>query len=258
VTHGDEPSVYVYVYGVLSAADGVRVSAGGVAEAEVRIVEHAGLAALVSTLQADALAAAREVRAHWRVLEEASKSATVIPVRFGTVMDGDTAVRERLLEPNAERLTELLRELAGRVQLNVKGDYDEERLLREIVRGSRSIATLRERVGRLPDAAGYYDRIRMGELVAAEVGKRRQQDEALALTRLEPHAVAATAEPVASEGGAFKLAFLVESGALDSFSQAVGSLRDELGERVTLRYVGPLPPYSFADTDLSAEAEAWA
>ena len=34
---------------------------------------------------------------------------------------------------------------------------------------------------------------------------------------------------------------------MDAFGEAVGRLREELGERVTLRYVGPLPPYSFAD-----------
>jgi hypothetical protein len=45
---------------------------------------------------------------------------------------------------------------------------------------------------------------------------------------------------------------------VDTFSEAVGRLREELGERVRLRYVGPLPPYSFAETDLSAGAAAWA
>jgi hypothetical protein len=248
----------VYVYGVLSGADRAGVSVGGVEGAEVRTVEHAGLAALVSTLRADALAAASELRAHWRVLEEASKGATVLPVRFGTVMDSDAAVRERLLEPNAEHLTELLGQLAGRVQLNVKGDYDEEGLLREVVRTSPQVGALRERVRTMSDAAGYYDRIRLGELVAAEVAGRRQQDEALALARLEPVAVAAHTEAVSSQTAAFNLAFLVESERVDEFSEAVAGLRAELGERVELRYVGPLPPYSFAEADLSAGSAAWA
>jgi hypothetical protein len=248
----------VYVYGVLSASDQAAVSAGGVENAEVRTVEHAGLAALVSSLEADALAAAREVRGHWRVLEEASKSATVLPVRFGTVMDSDAAVRERLLEPNAGRLTELLDQLAGRVQLNVAGDYDEERLLREVVQASPAIEALRERVRQLSEAAGYYDRIRMGELVAAEVGRTRDEDTALALGQLEPFAVSARVEQVATPNAAFKLAFLVDSDRMDQFSEAVGSLRERLAGRISLRYVGPLPPYSFAEADLSAGAAAWA
>ena len=42
------------------------------------------------------------------------------------------------------------------------------------------------------------------------------------------------------------------------WDEAVGRLRAELGERISLRYVGPLPPYSFADSDLSTGAPAWA
>jgi hypothetical protein len=254
----EDAGARVYVYGVMAARDQAAISVGGVEKAEVRTVEHGGLAALVSTLEADALAAAREVRAHWRVLEEASKSATVLPVRFGTVMEGDDAVRRRLLEPNGEALTGLLAELAGRVQLNVSGDYDEDGLLREIVRASPTIAALRERVKKVSETAGYYDRIKMGELVATEVGRRREEDTALALERLEPLAATARVEEPSTPNAAFKLAFLVESGAVDKFSEAVGKLREELGGRVALRYVGPLPPYSFADTDLSAGAAAWA
>ena len=248
----------VYVYGVLAASDQARVSVGGVEGAPVRMIEHGGLAALVSTLEADALAAAREVRAHWRVLEEASKATTVLPVRFGTVMESDDAVRELLLEPNSAGLTELLDALAGRVQLNVKGDYDEERLLSAVVNEVPAVAALRERVQTLSDTAGYYDRIRLGELVAAEVARRRDEHMALALERLEPLSVAASAEEPHSQNAAFNLAFLVEASRVDAFSEAVGRLRAEFGERVMLDYVGPLPPYSFAETDLSAGAEAWA
>jgi hypothetical protein len=250
--------VSVYVYGVLPASDQTRVSVGGVEGAKVRTIQHGGLAALVSSVEADALAAARELRAHWRVLEEASKATTVLPVRFGTVMESEDAVRERMLEPNSAGLTELLDELAGRVQLNVKGDYDEERLLSAVVREVPAVATLRERVQKLSDAAGYYDRIRLGEVVAAEVARRREDDAALVLARLEPGSVATSAEQPHSPNAAFNLAFLVDGSEVDAFSEAVGQLRTELGERVRLDYVGPLPPYSFAETDLGAGAEAWA
>jgi Gas vesicle synthesis protein GvpL/GvpF len=173
-------------------------------------------------------------------------------------MEGDDAVRERVLEANAEGLTKLLDELAGRVQLNLKGDYDEERLLKVVVREVPAVAALRERVQKVSDSAGYYDRIRLGELVAAEVARRREDDTALALARLEPLSVASDVGQPHSPDAAFNLAFLVEGSGVDAFSEAVGRLREELGERVTLRYVGPLPPYSFAETDLSAGAEAWA
>jgi hypothetical protein len=185
------------------------------------------------------------------VLEEATQKATVLPVRFGTVMTED-AVRDDLLAPNAEELSALLQSLEGRVQLSVKGDYDEEALLREVVAGSRAIASLRERVRTLPEAAGYYARIELGELVAAEVARRREHDQALALERLQGHAIEVRAEQPRSAEGAFDLAFLVERRRVDGFSVAVGALREQLGRRIRLRYVGPLPAYSFADASLAA------
>ena len=247
----------VYVYGVVPASACRPISTRGVEAARVRILEHAGLGALVSDLRADTLAAGREVRAHWRVLDEASESCTVLPVRFGTVMEGEAAVREQLLARNAERLEPLLRELDGRVQLTLKGDYDEQQLMRDVVRESPAVARLREQLRSVPEEASYYERIRLGELVAAQVGHRRAEDARIALATLEPLAVAAREEQVTHPDSAFNIAFLIDRDRQEAFNKGVRELADRLGERVALRYVGPLPPYSFADIELEQEA-AWA
>ena len=248
----------VYVYGVLPAADAGTVAAEGIDGTRVRTVEHRDLAALVSDLESEALAAPA-VRAHWRVLEAAAERATVLPVRFGTVMAGEAAVREELLEPGAQRLEGLLRSLAGRVQLRVKGTYDEDALLRAVVLRAPAIAALRERVRALPDDAGYYERISLGEMVASEIERVRADDEQRALGRLAPLAVGTRTEPAAEGGGAFDIAFLVERAGVDAFSRAVGELRAELSDRVMIKYVGPMPPYNFADAEATPEGAAtWA
>jgi hypothetical protein len=247
----------LYVYGVLAARDAAGVRVEGVAGAGVRTVTHGEIAALVSEVHGEALAAPREVRAHWRVLEEVSAKATILPVRFATVMESEDALREQLLEPRAERLSSLLEELAGHVQLSVKGLYEEERLLHDVVQGTPEIARVRAQVRNLPDSAGYYDRIRLGELVSAEVERRRRHDSTFALERLQGHAVAAREEEATGAQTAFNTAFLVERGRIDEFSRAVTSLREELSDRINLRYVGPLPPYSFVDSELDGSA-AWA
>lgn len=249
----------VYVYGILAAGAKLEIRSPGVfsGAGPVRRIESGGIAALVSDVPVEPLAAARDLRAHWSVLEEAAEEATVLPVRFGTVMQSDSAVREEVLLPDNERLAALLRELDGKVQLSLKGFYDEERLLREIVRRTPQVARLRERVQRVPQAASYYDRIRLGELVAAEVDRRRTEDAELVLDQLEPLAVAATVQPPATEHGAVDAAFLVERRRIDEFSGAVQRLASDMGDRLTLRYVGPLPPYSFADEEQIAGSGAW-
>ena len=244
----------VYVYAVVRAADAGSISRTGVEGAPVRAVADRELAAVVSDVAGSALAAAREVRAHWRVVEALSEHTTVLPVRFGTVMEDDDAVRSQVLAPNADRFAGALQQLAGRVQLSVKGTYVEDRLLRGVVTASPAVAALRERLKNLPENAGYYERIRLGELVAAEVERQRAEDAVRALARLEPLAVAARSESVGTPDGAFNLAFLVDRARVDDFSAAVTDLVDELGDHVTVRYVGPLAPYSFAETELATEA----
>ena len=248
----------VYVYGIVSASERASMPDEGVAGARVRTIEHDGLAAIVSDLEGSSLVAAREVRAHWRVIEAATAEATVLPVRFATVLSGDRTVVDQLLAPQADRLTGLLRSLAGRVQLAVKGEYDEEALLREIVKATPAIKALQERVRARSEAAGYYDRIRLGELASGEIGRRRARDQQAALDALAGHAEAATANEPRSANAAFDLAFLVARDKIDAFGAPVRALAETFGDRIHIRYVGPLPPYSFVGEQTAQEAPAWA
>jgi hypothetical protein len=242
----------VYVYGVLAASDCAEVKDAGVQGSPVRCVKQDGIAALVSDLGGDSLTVAREVRAHWKVLDAASQKATVLPVRFGTVLESEEAVRERMLGANRERIEALLGELGGRVQLTLKGDYEEERVLREVVDESPAVAGMRERLRSVPEDASYYGRIRLGELVAGEIARRRELDSARVRERLEPLAVQVREEQPASAEAAFNLAFLVDRSGVKRFSSEVAGLGKEFGDRVQIRYVGPLPPYSFTEAELSA------
>jgi len=251
-------SSLVYVYGILPASDAESATATGVEGRAVRAVVYDGLAALVSDLQSGSLAAVDDVRAHWRVLDEASQQGTVLPMRFGTVMEGEEAVRQQLLAPNAQRLERLLGDLAGRVQVSVKGDYDEDALLRDVVSRSPAIAALRDRVRSIPDAAGYYDRIELGEMVAGEIARRQALDAQTAVERLQSHAVATRAGEPSGTGQAFTIDFLIDRSGMEGFGRAVSELGDAMAGRVAIRYVGPLPPYSFADGELAAGSGAWA
>jgi hypothetical protein len=238
----------VYVYGVVPASETADLDERGVGSppAEVRRIRHRDVAALVSDVEPGPLAAARDLRGHWRVLEAAGAAATVLPVRFGTVLPDDRAVVDEFLAPAHDRLRAALAELAGRVQLTVKATYEEEALMRSVVESSPAVARLRERVRGVPEAAAYYDRIQLGQLVAAEVERARRSDGARILARLEPLAVAARAEPPTAPEMAANAALLVERDHVDDVARTVAELGHELAGRITIRCIGPMPPYSFA------------
>ena len=242
----------VHVYGVVPATARPALEAQG-----ARLVVHRDIAAVVSEVGGEARAAS-VLRAYWRVLERAAEVTTVLPVRFGTAMPDDGAVVDDFLAPAHDQLAARLADLTGKVQLTVKGFYDQDALMAGIVARSPAIARLREQVRAVPEAAAYYKRIELGQLVAAEVERGRERDSHAILERLRPLAVAARLEPPSTADAAVHAAFLVEQDRVDEFSGAVAALERELEGRVGLRYLGPLPPYSFTGDGEPAGVGAWA
>ena len=238
----------VHVHGVTSAGERAAIEgAGG------RAIVHGPLAAIASDA-VEGTRAADLMRRHWQLLEATAATATVVPVQFGTAMAGDAAVADEFLAPRQDDLEAQLAALEGKVQMTVKGSYDETALLRSVVAGSPAIANLRERVQGLPEAASHFERIRLGELVAAEVEQARERDAAWLLGELEPIAVATSREAASGLEAAVNAAFLVERDRTAEFGRAVDAAAEQLAGRIELRLLGPLPPYSFAGEG----ARAWA
>jgi len=238
----------VYVHGVTRAGE-----RGAVEGAGARAVVDGELAAIVTDAASDTRAADL-MRRHWKVLETVAERATVVPVQFGTAMAGEEAVAGEFLAPRRESLETQLATFDGKVQLTLKGTYDEAVLLRSIIEGSPAVAQLRERVRGLSEAAGHFERVRLGELVSAEVEQARARDAEALHARLDGLAVATSREPASGLQAAVNSAFLVERGRADEFARAVDAAAEELGGRIELRLLGPLPPYSF----VAEEAPAWA
>src|SRR4051812_29276833 len=110
----------MYVYGVVRAADRLRLPSGGVADRPVARVEEGALAALVSEGGDEPVRPSRRnVMAHSAVLQEIVLQAAVLPMRFGVVMPDARAVREELLAAHCDVLIAELEALGDCVELDV-------------------------------------------------------------------------------------------------------------------------------------------
>src|SRR3954447_4592131 len=249
-----------YVYGVIGAgAAGWRPPAEGVDDQPVELVERDGLAALVSEApRVPVRANRRNLMAHSRVLQSVIGERCVLPMRFGDVMPDRAAVAAELLGHNGEWLASQLSVFETYVELDVRAICPEEELLRAVVRERPQLAELRESLRGRPGPATYYERIRLGELVAGAVAEKREEIAgwvAGALGRLA--AATKMAEPLHEQMLA-NVAFLVDRERVPEFDASVEALDRELGEEIRLRYTGPLPPHNFVDVEAGTEAQAWA
>jgi hypothetical protein len=232
------------VYGIVPAEtplDGVPAGIGG---APVDRVVSGGLAALVSPVEGEELRATRrDLLSHSAVLERAIAAGPVLPLRFGIVLRDEDAVAQELLEPRRDELTALLERFERLVELRVKAFYDEEAVLREIVRSDPSVARLNDAT-RDADAAAHAQRVRLGEAVAHALEVTRESDSRAILAHLRPLAEDFVVEESDSALG-LTASFLVDRGRVGAFDAAMDELARKHEGRITFKYLGPLPPHSF-------------
>jgi hypothetical protein len=250
----------VYVYGVIPAADAASLpEAPGLGNSStVRTVTQGGVAALISDLPPDHTPGRPEdLEAHRRVLSQAIEHGTVVPMRFGIVMDDDEVVQERLLREHTAELEEMLGHLDGHVQMTVKAFYAEDALLRDVLASHPDLAQESAALAGRPDEEVHAARVRIGEMVAGAVEARREEVASALLNRLAPLAADISVDPPGSERVALSVQMLVHRDRRAALDEEVHALAEALKGTLAFRYVGPLPPFSFADLALDEGTESW-
>jgi hypothetical protein len=245
----------LYVYGVMRTGDARAPSHSGVGDCPVQTIEEGSVAALVTEVPGESIPGrAKNLTAHSEVLRAAMDGGTVLPMRFGVLMPDADTVKRDLLEARAAWLASMLDALDGRVEMTLSAMYREDVLMHEVVTQDAKIGSLRERVRGKPPAATHFERIRLGELVAAAVDARRNADAASILGPLVPLADAYVPGEPLHEHMVVNSAFLVRRDKLDEFDTAVERVSRERAERMHFKLTGPLPPFSF----VGGEEPAWA
>lgn len=236
-----------YVYGIV-AATATAPRGRGIAGAPLRLVTGEDAAALVSEIGADRLRLGRdEVLVHSRVLERALGRGSVLPMRFGVVMDDAEEVRSRLLDEHGPELRAQLTEMEGKVEIRIRGAYDEQSLLRDVMREHPEISALQRSVAGRSEDASYYERIRLGELVAAAVERHREIDAHAIVEALGAHALAVVTGEPRHERVVVQASFLVDRSHLPKFNATVDQVAEGYGGQIRFKYTGPLPPHSFVE-----------
>jgi hypothetical protein len=235
-----------YVYGLVGADTDLPDGLAGLGPSgRVSTVAHGRVAAIVSDVPTDRLLGTRDdLLTHEAVVDTVAATAAVLPMRFPAVVEEEGVVKE-LLAPHHDQFEAMLDELEGRVQFTLKGRYEQDVVLREVLEGHKEIRGLQEKVRELPEEASYYDRVRLGELVVAALEERRDDEAAQMLERLRPFAVSTMANPPGQPEDLINAAFLVERERVREFEDAVEDMGRDLIGRVRLRLLGPLAPYDF-------------
>ncbi|MEV7175429.1 GvpL/GvpF family gas vesicle protein [Kitasatospora sp. NPDC093679] len=242
----------LYVYAITSHSHPARlqgVTGVGDPPEELSTITAADLTAIVSTVPDGLRARRRDVLAHQEVLRHLMADGPVLPLQFGATATDEQQVRDALQE-RTDTYHQRLEALAGCTEYLLKGQYDEEALLRQILNDSAEARQLNEESRRTGDP---NVKIRLGELATREIQARHIAAAAEAVAALRP--LAREVHENEARGDDFVSAsFLVEDDRSEEFTAAGQELAEQLGEDCHLRFHGPLPPYTFVQEPAPADS----
>ena len=263
-----------YVYGFIPPGHAPQsAQPAGVDETSaVTILEHAGIAAIVSEVPLDDFGEEglrrnlndsawleAKVRRHEAVLETFVGSDALIPLRFSTIYRSTDQLRAALGEEH-DRLAAALAHVRGKREWGVKAFSDDAALGAWIERTDERAGRLREQIAASPAGSAYFARKKLEQVLREEGAElaaecARRVHEVVAAAASEARANRPQRKEVSGHEGAMILngAYLVERKREDEFAATaaeVASRYAELG--ISMDVTGPWPPYNFVPDALQA------
>ncbi len=215
-----------------------RTRLTGFDEAPVERIERGNIALLGSAVDDVEPDPWEGVVAHNRVLSEALADGPLVPLQPGYMVD--RANCQSLLAGEYERIDRLLDRFAGRVEAKVEFSYhDEDLVVREIVSERPQLAR---------GGGEYRARVRLGEEIVNRLAHKRATDSRPLLDALAACSEA-TVRHDEGELNVLNASFLVDQENVDEFEQTLGRLQAQHAHRMALKYIAPLPFYSFVDRE---------
>jgi hypothetical protein len=187
------------------------------------------------------------LRDHALRVDQLFAAAPVLPARFGTLVRDPNRLVDMLLAPHQDELAATLQEVRDRVEVHVRIEQVDDAAVAEAVGRDPALRELAAGVQRQGVDAPHAARVQLGERIAQAVAALSTEDVQEATNRLADVAVSVRGEAPRSSSLLLDASYLVDRDRFDDFNSAVGELVESLGPRVSIRAVGPLAPYSFAD-----------
>ena len=173
----------------------------------------------------------------------------VLPARFGTVLASEDEVRLFLTRWSGLVRNSLAR-FSGLVEVEAAATWDLARILAEIA-GQPEIVAAKATAEQAPPQQRVAMQVQVGKLVKQALDQRRARYQDKLLHAVGTLARGVQPNAVLADELVFNVAFLLERQALPAFDAAIERLDAALAGVLSLRRIGPLPPYTFATVSVT-------
>ena len=247
-----------YIYGFIKAEgkpDFGPIGIGGDGET-VYGFPYDGVAALISeTSNASPSSVPQEelvesLALHQLVAEKVMTAGfTILPMKFGTVLESETRVAETL-QANREMLLGLLDDIEGLFEIEVVAMWHDVQEVFAEIAAQKDIMELKKQVAKLPPDESMAERLSLGKLVKDRLDAKKRGLQERILPAWEQVARRTVHHELRQDAMVVNAAFLLHAARRDTLEALVSKTDREEGGSLDFRIVGPLPPYSFSTVHL--------
>ncbi len=243
----------IYIYGIIKSQHRQEFGYIGIGDPTSQVVtlEYKDIAAVVSRssfMLYDSLAKEKIVKdlvTHQFVIEKVMKQCTILPVKFGTMVESEEEAIQ-FLEKGYTLLSNELRKIEAKIEVDVVATWELPKVMATIYRNDTQIQKKQSEVARLGTRVGLEERVALGKSVGEALTAHKIGHQQLILQTLNDEVVDICMHELASDEMIFNAAFLLEKKHEESFTDAIDRLDQKLEGALNFRLVGPLPPYSFS------------
>lgn len=245
----------IYLYGIIDSVEEAAFGIPGVDGASpVHAVVRQGLACVVSEYRGEEFGnlskegLVRRLLVHQQVVERVMRQYTVLPVKFGTLLENPQEALDLLAQGRSQFMGALAAS-ADKVEIEVAATWDTSRVLHEMS-NEADVVRVREAINHKGQPT-IEDRVRLGQVVKECMDRRRGSYQERMVSFLKTLSVDDAPNALLSEDMVMNVAFLVERARQREFDTAVEQLDKLFENEITFRVIGPLPPYSFSTVEVS-------
>lgn len=244
----------LYLYGLVEQPLSQELAAGAVCgEGAIRSEPVGSWFGLVSdTAETEILQKRRHMLAHAKALEEAMGLATVLPARFGTVVER-LELLEAALRPQSRWVEDAFGRVAGKAEYGVRIAWSREEAMRELVAAHPTLARRFEAIKHKPAAATHFERIEIGREVGALMEAARAEEERRLVEALQGAFSEIRVQPYEEDVQVLKAELLLPVSAEAALFARLEAIEQERPGRLAVRCVGPSPAYNFVRIRLGPE-----
>jgi DnaJ-domain-containing protein 1 len=244
----------IYIYGIIKTSEPQEfgeIGIGNNGASRVLTLGSKDIAAVVSRcpLKAyDSLTKERVVKdlaTHQLVIEKVMARFTILPVKFGTIVESEDDLIT-FLENSFSLLNDELSKAKGKIELDVVAWWDLQKILATISRHNEQIQAKQQEIAMKGEQASTEDKIMLGKLIEQAMQAEKARYQQVILQTLKQETVDVCLHELASDKMILNTAFLLEKNKEKSFDTAIHDLDQKLESIVNFRVVGPLPLYSFS------------